>query len=129
LLREAGGPSTGAARLLRELVRRGLDEDALVPAAMIAVELDSLVRPTVASLIGQRFGPLVVIGHAGRERHRLYWWHCDCGTDKKIRGDSSVRGTRRAEGVISAASSLSIGTHAPDLWSWQGSPAALESFR
>ncbi len=39
-------PATGPARLLTELVRRGLDPDALRPAAALSVALDDDARRT-----------------------------------------------------------------------------------
>lgn len=41
-------PTGGAERLLRELVRRSLDERALLPAAVLAVELDNAGRREVS---------------------------------------------------------------------------------
>lgn len=38
-------------------------------------------------LMGQRFGRLVVIGFAGKEKHRQLRWEClcDCGNSKNVR--------------------------------------------
>jgi hypothetical protein len=44
-LRREIGPDAGAERLLRELVRRGLADDALVPAAALILALEHQALP------------------------------------------------------------------------------------
>jgi hypothetical protein len=66
------------------------------------VELDVRASGSGEGMVGRRFGRLVVIGAAGRKNHRVAWLCvCDCGRQKRIRGDSLRSGNTTSCGCYS----------------------------
>ena len=51
-------------------------------------------------LVGVRFGKLVVLGYAGKNKRRESLWRCacDCGNESIVRGDVLRRGTTNSCG-------------------------------
>lgn len=50
-------------------------------------------------LTGQKYGTLVVLGVAGRDRRGMLWGVCcRCGVEKVVRGDKLVAGLARSCG-------------------------------
>lgn len=49
--------------------------------------------PSLIDLTGRRFGRLVVVGQAGRDKHKKPLWDClcDCGENRTILGNSLTR--------------------------------------
>jgi hypothetical protein len=108
LLSDRDGASPGAGRLLTTLVKRGLDQAALMPAAALVAELDHRARRN-GDLTGETFGRLLVLGPSERRGNRTYWAvRCACGREKWIRGDSMKNGNSSSCGSCRPSRSGSL---------------------
>src|SRR3990167_6295575 len=60
---------------------------------------------TTADLVGQRFGRWTVIAfsHLYKGRFKMYVCHCDCGTARKVFGDSLTRGKSKSCSCLARA--------------------------
>lgn len=69
-------------------------------------------------LVGQKFGRLTVVQHAGPEKsHHTWWCSCECGTERRVWGSDLKSGKTRSCGCFNRERTTTHGMTASAIYS------------